>query len=148
MSSNWGEDPSQTEPVFPFDGTQAEHVVPADGDPSAADYRAEVRRRERWTPVYRVWPRATAARRGALRRWLITAAIVALAVLFIKPLIVVAGVIAAILLGLVLFAVLATGALVLAARFALSGRFGYPGGRFDLLRFILNGGRFGAHWHE
>lgn len=148
MNHDWGFDEDPYGPVRPFDGTQAEHVVPADGDPEADTYRARVRRQE--SPTFRMfWPLTPANhRRGTLRRWLIAASVIALGLLFIKPLLVIAAVLVALVVGFVLFVLLTAGALLLAARLTLGGRYGYSEPRGRLARAFLHYSRMGPRWND
>ncbi|HEY7834002.1 MAG TPA: hypothetical protein VIG30_10565 [Ktedonobacterales bacterium] len=119
--------------VPPSGDGYGERVVPAEGDPAVADYRA--RHGARDLPRYRLfWMRAPVARRRrGVRWWLGAALVVALGLLLIKPLAVLAAVLLAVLLGVVVFGLLAAGTLLLAARVVLGGRAPWPLGRLGHL---------------
>jgi hypothetical protein len=148
MNHDWGFDEDPYGPAHPFDATQADNVVPADGDPEAEAYRARVRRQE--SPASQMfWPLTPARyRRGTLRRWLIAAAVIALGLLFIKPLLVIAAVLVALVVGFVLFVILTAGALLLAARLTLGGRYGNSEPRGRLARAFLHSRRMGPRWND
>lgn len=109
--------------VTAFDGRFAERVVPADGDPAEAEYQARLRG-ERLLPHYRMFwmPRPVARRRGGGRWWLLAALLIVLGLLLLKPQAVLAAVLFAVLLGVLIFGLLAAGTLLLAARIVSGGR--------------------------
>ncbi len=148
MDNEWGFDADPDGRVHPFDGTQADRVVPADGDPEAELYRARLRHQA--PPTFRMfWAQTPATyRRGRVRRWLIAGAVIALGLLLIKPLLVIAAIVLALVFGFVLFGILAAGALLLAARLTLGGRYGYPTDRWHFARAFLHRSRMGPHWND
>lgn len=148
MNQDWDSDANPYGPVYPFDGSQAENVVPADGDPEAEVYRARMRRQA--APAFgRFWPQTSSTyRRGRLRRWLIAGAAIALGLLLIKPLLLVAAILLALVVGFVLFVILAAGALLLAARLTLGGRDGAADAQGHLARAFLRYSRMGPRWND
>jgi hypothetical protein len=129
MYQNWETDPREPGGAYPFDGSHVERVVPADGDPETAGYRANVRGQMPPRAGMFWWHGGVVRPRHRLRRWLVITAVVALAVLLLKPLLVLAAVVVALLLGLLALGVIALGALLLAGRAMLGGRYAYFGGR-------------------
>src|SRR6516225_7595682 len=85
MQDDWND----AHEAYPFDSSQAERVVPADGDPEAEIYRARLRERERMA-ANRLWWLRPAGRQLRLGRLLWIGAAFVLVLLFIKPLAVLA----------------------------------------------------------
>lgn len=110
--------------VTPFDGRFAERVVPADGDPSEAEYQARQHGDRYFPPQYRVFwmPTPVARRRDIGRWWPVAALVVVLGLLLVKPAAVLAAVLFAVLAGVLIFGLLAAGTLLLAARIVSGGR--------------------------
>ena len=148
MNHDWASDNDSYGPVYHFDGSQADNVVPAEGDPEAEVYRA--RMRQQASPAFHLfWGQVpSTSRRSHLRRWLIAGAALALGLLFIKPLLLVAAILLALVVGFVLFVILAVGALLLAARLTLGGRADAPDAQGHLARAFLRYSRMGPHWNE
>lgn len=125
MQQDWNEGHE----AYPFDGSHVERVVPADGDPEEEAYRARLRQREQWA-TSRFWWGQSVGRRGAgLRRVAWVGAVIVLLLLFIKPLAVLATIGLVLLVALAAMIFLAGGAILLAARFVLGGRYPYLGAR-------------------
>jgi hypothetical protein len=142
MHDDWDMRSGYAGEPHPFDGAQAERVVPADGDPEAEVYRANLRRQQHSPRVGMFWWSASPARpRHRVRRWFVVGAVIALGLLFIKPLVVLATVAFVLLFSVALVSLLAIGALLLAARFVLGGRFAYLGARGPLRH-----GHTGTRW--
>ncbi|HEY7984061.1 MAG TPA: hypothetical protein VID73_07835 [Ktedonobacterales bacterium] len=114
---------------YPFEGGHAERVVPAEGDPEAEVYRARLRQRERMAGS-RWRYRAVGPRRFGLGRALWIALAVVVLVACIKPLAVLATIGLVLLFSLLAFMFLAAGALFVAARFVLGGRYPTLGARW------------------
>jgi uncharacterized membrane protein len=115
--------------AYPFDGPSAERVVPADGDPEAEAYRARVRAREQMTANAWMWNRSIVRRTFSLRRLFWIGVAIVLLILFIKPLAVLATIALAALIAFAVMLALAVGAIFLAARFVLGGRYPTMGTR-------------------
>jgi hypothetical protein len=126
MDKNWGWDTPPQADAHPYGNGRAERVVPAEGDPEVPLYREQVRRSQGFGPRYRILrsdgPRGT-ARRGGLRGWVMLAAIAMVGLLVLRPLLALAALAFALLAALLVLALLAGGALWLAVRFALGGRY-------------------------
>jgi hypothetical protein len=127
MDTHWGWDVEPEADAHPFGNGRAERVVPADGDPEVPIYREQMRRSRGFRPRYRImWMGSS---RGVTRRglrWLfMLAGIAVLGLLLFKPLLAVAAILFALLAGLLVLGLLAGGALLLAVRFALGGRYPY-----------------------
>jgi hypothetical protein len=111
--------------AYPFDASHGERVVPADGDPEAEAYRARLRARERMA-ANRYWWVRPAGRRLGLGRLLWIGALLALVLIFIKPLAVLATIGLVLLFGFVALLFLAAGTIFLVARFVLGARSPWP----------------------
>ena len=149
MDNEWGFDAETNGGAHPSNGSPDERVVPADGDPEVPYYQATLHQQERpfvHARMFRMGGSLGSPRRHVLRRWLIVAAIVALGLLFIKPLAVVAAILVALVVGFVLIALLAAGALVMVARFLL-GRYPYQNDRWRSGRMFTHRGGMGSHWY-
>jgi hypothetical protein len=127
MDNNWGWDVEPEADAHPLGNGRAERVVPADGDPEVPLYREQMRRSRGFPPRSRImW---IGGSRGVIRRgprwWFVLAGITVLALLLIRPLLALAAILVALLAGLLVLGLLAGGALLLAVRFALGGRYPY-----------------------
>jgi hypothetical protein len=125
MQQDWNEGHK----AYPFDGSHVERVVPADGDPEEDAYRARLRQREQWETNRFWWSQSVGPRRSGLRRLVWIGAAVLLLMLFIRPLAVLATIGLVLLVSLTAMIFLAAGAILLAARFVLGGRYPYLGAR-------------------
>lgn len=105
-----------------FDSSRVERVVPAAGDPALEYYRAGGRTAG-GPPRY--WPRVAGSpvvtRRHHLRGWLTVTVVALLALLVLKPLVALAAIGIAVLIGLLVAAALAIGAVFLVLRIAMGG---------------------------
>jgi hypothetical protein len=131
MPSEWGAGGQDDRGDQWFDDPASSQVVPADGDPEVGRYKASMSQQHQPLGGYRLWmwgPRGI-KRRPSLRRWALTLAAVALVIVLIRPLLVLAAIMVAGIIGLILFALLVAVGLWVAARFALGGRLAYPSGR-------------------
>jgi hypothetical protein len=124
MQDNWND----SHEAYPFDASHAERVVPADGDPEAAIYRARLRERERMAANRFWWVRPVGRRQG-FSRLLWIGAVLLLMLIFIKPLAVLATIGLVLLVTFVALLCLAAGTIFLAARFVLGGRSPFLGTR-------------------
>ena len=127
MDKHWGWDVEPEADAHSFGNGRAERVVPAEGDPEVPLYRERMRRSRGFRPQYRIL-RIGGSRgvtRRGLRWWFMLAGIAVLGLLLFKPLLALAAILFALLAGLLVLGLLAGGALLLAVRFALGGRYPY-----------------------
>jgi hypothetical protein len=122
MDNDWGWDARPEADIAPY-----EQVVPAVGDPEVPLYLERMRRGRAYRPRSRFFDLdgSSGLARHASRWGLALAAIVALALLAFKPLLALTAILVGLLVTFVVLGLLAVGALALAVRFALGGRYPY-----------------------